>query len=171
MKNLVNILSAIALLQLTACASLFPYEDKFACERPDNLGKCVSPSEAYEEITTGKSAGKYMKPHSEQNDSDEEEFDEVQVLRDQLANEYGDGYDRYLDANYSEVAALIDEPVTPLVKPVMTAEMLIMPYSDSAKVLKGERYINIIVEDPTFVLGNYLKKKTLTVPSLFTEQQ
>jgi len=171
MKNLARLAVIIVVLQLQACASLFPYEDKFACQRPDNLGKCVSPMEAYEEITTGKSAGNYVKPASEQEDSDDQDYREIQALRDELANEFEGGYDRYLDANYSEIAALIDEPVTPLVKPVMTAEMLIMPYSDAPKVLKGERFINIIVEDPTFILGNYLKKKTISVPSIFTEQR
>lgn len=171
MKNLVKIFLVAAALQLQACASLFPYEDKFACERPDNLGKCVSATQAYEEITTGKSAGEHMQPYSEQDDSEHKHTDESVQAPDDTPKASDIGYDRYLDANYSEVAALIDEPITPLVKPVMTAEMLVMPYSDSPKVLKGERFINVIVEDPTFILGNYLRKQTVSVPSIFTDKQ
>lgn len=167
MKKIAKITPFLLLTTITqGCSWLFPYEDEFACKRPDNLGKCVSPMEAYDEITTGVSKAEYMKPASEKTKSDNSKS------KKQLKNQPShvkNGYDRYLDSNYSEVADLLEQPITPLVKPVVTAEMLVLPYSDSAKVLKGERYINIIVEDPSFILGDYLKKKANSIPSIFSD--
>jgi conjugal transfer pilus assembly protein TraV len=174
MINKVKITLLLSALSLQAC-SLFPYEDKFGCNRGDNLGKCVSAIEAYEEITTGKSSAPYMKPYSEQNhDNEEQAFDSVETVKTSPSivtptSRGLSGYDKYLDANYTEVASLLDSPITPIIKPVKTAELLIIPYSNSAKVLKGERYINVILEDPSFILGDYLKKQPIQMKSLFNE--
>jgi conjugal transfer pilus assembly protein TraV len=166
----VKITLLLSALSLQAC-SLFPYEDKFGCNRGDNLGKCVSAQEAYEEMTTGESSAPYMKPYSEQNNDEKDKpGSSPDAVNTSPTTSNGlSGYDQYLDANYNEVANLLDKPVTPIIKPVKTAELLVLPYSNTEKVLKGERYINVILEEPSFILGDYLKKQPVQMKSLFNE--
>lgn len=165
-----TLLTILSVSMLQAC-SLFPYEDKFGCNRPDNLGKCISPAEAYEEITSGQSTHPHMQPYSEQN-KDEKNNGRTQKAPTPppiTVSSVHPGYDQYLDSSYSKIAGLLNEPVTPVIKPVQTAEMLILPYSDTANILKGERYIHVILETPKFILGDYLKKQPIHLKSLFNE--
>ncbi len=68
------------------------------------------------------------------------------------------GYPGYQDAVYDQLAAIIEEPVTPMVAPAKTVRTLILPYADP----KGEgrlympRFIYSLLEQPRFVLGDYL---------------
>jgi len=175
-------LAMIAMVTVMQGCSLFPYEDKFGCNRPNNMGKCVSGMEAYEEMTTGENKAPYAKPYSLQTDEEraagsgenalptesEGGHTDVQGLNEVLPKRVnGAHYDTYVDANYKEVAELVDQPVTPIVKPVKTAELLFLPYSDQARVLKGERIVTVILEEPKFVLGDYLKKKPIIMATPF----
>lgn len=169
----------IATLAIIQGCSIFPYEDKFGCNRPNNMGKCVSATEAYDEMTTGESKAPYAKPYSKQTDEEraagEGDAQNTQASHGSAPSSAtslpkrvnGAQYDAYLDANYKEVAELVDAPVTPMVKPVKTAELLFLPYSDQSRVLKGERIVTVILEEPKFVLGDYLKKKQIIMATPF----
>ncbi|MEY8201158.1 MAG: TraV family lipoprotein, partial [Colwellia sp.] len=156
----------ITVINLQACSIFLPYEDEFSCNKQDNLGKCVSAEEAYIEMTTGESSAPYMKPHSEKSSDDIE--DEKNSYSSQNTYRNNGGYSSYLDAQYEEVAGLLTDNVTPIIKPVKTAELLILPYSENRNILKGERFINVILEDPGFVMGDYLKKKPTHINTLFS---
>ena len=57
MKNCIKpfLLVVIGLIGLSGCSSLIPYEEEFACKRPDNMGKCINTEQAYEEARSGNS--------------------------------------------------------------------------------------------------------------------
>tara|TARA_B110000196_G_C21150544_1_gene669356 strand:+ start:1118 stop:1636 length:519 start_codon:yes stop_codon:yes gene_type:complete len=170
MNNLLrNFLVLSVLAFLNGCSAFFPYEDEFACKRPDNLGKCISSAEAYEEIKNGDDSSPYIRPASEVEDDDNEQpINPNKKVSSDKVNESRVGYERYIDANYKEIAELVEKPITPLVNQAEVIEMLVLSYpSDSGKRLKGERYINVINNNPKFVLGDYLKKKPIAIETLF----
>ncbi|NQY62906.1 MAG: TraV family lipoprotein [Alteromonadaceae bacterium] len=163
------------LLILSGCSALFPYDDEFVCKRPDNLGKCISSSEAYEEIINGDDTSPYLSPVSEveeQQSSTKQKNSDIKAktyaVNTNAVNSSRGGYERYLDANYKEIAELVERPITPLVNKAEVIEMLVLSYpTNNGKRLKGERYINVINNNPKFVLGKYLKKKPIAIESLF----
>lgn len=155
-------------MQLAGCAFMFPYEDEFACKRPDNLGKCVSSMEAYEAIKNEDDSHPYLVPASKQDEQENDQKNTEQQQAQLRIDESRAGYERYLDANYREMAQLIDEPITPLVNKAEVIEILILAYtSEDGSRLKGERYVNVINNKPKFVLGDYLKKKPVAIEDLF----
>lgn len=158
----------VVCMTLNACAFMFPYEDEFACKRPDNLGKCVSSTEAYEQIKNQDDSAPYLKPASEQDEDEQENHIEKTKLK---INESRAGYERYLDRQYQAQADLIEQPVTPLVNRAEVVEILILAYpSENGTRLMGERYINVINNKPKFVLGDYLKKKPVALENLFDKE-
>lgn len=156
-------LTTSILILLSGCSSFFPYENEFACPRKDHMGKCVSSMKAYEEITTGKSSGPYAKPASQ---SDDDESDQVRNDRDRSNTDAG--YENYVQSNYEQQRLLLDRPITPLLKTPEVMEILVMAYkSENGKQLNGNRTIHIIVQDSKFIMGDYLKKKTMPIETLF----
>ncbi|MEO0880933.1 MAG: TraV family lipoprotein, partial [Pseudomonadota bacterium] len=71
------------------------------------------------------------------------------------------GYEGYQQAQYDQLAALIEAPVTPMVAPAKTIRTLILPYADKASGarLYMPRFVYSVLEQPRFVLGDYLYGK------------
>ncbi|WP_339145176.1 type IV conjugative transfer system lipoprotein TraV [Pseudoalteromonas galatheae] len=153
---------------LSAC-SLAPYEEDFACRKKDQLGKCISMQQAYEEAVTGEEIYPPMKPASEQ---DSENINNSLPLENGKSNSHGNlAYDRYVNSYYNEISSLVDKPVTPMVKQAKTVRTLILPYSNSSdNSLYMERYIYSIVEENQFVLGQYLMKMPQPVEPLINTE-
>lgn len=144
------------------CAMFFPYDQDPKCPSGENFGRCVNSMDAYDSIATGAT-------HRGNNKSKEEERDENN--EDPQARTYhapDSGYQAYVDANYRQSARMLDAPVTPLLKDSEVLEILVMPRSsDDRKVLFGQRYVHVIIETPSFILGDYLKVKKVPLTSHF----
>jgi len=156
-----RLLTIIAIfITLPSCSTMFPYEDEFACKRKNNMGKCVSSMQAYDEIVNGDSGRyPYAKPASEQDD-------EVEVKTDMSAPD--SGYLQYLQANYEQQKRLLDSPITPMIMTPTVLEILVMSYkSSNNRQLNGSRYIHVIVEDAKFIMGDYLEPKLMPIDTLF----
>ena len=164
------LLACIAFLTLSGCSSLIPYEEEFACKRPENMGKCINTEQAYEEARSGNSVTPYAKPASKQDDDDN---DDVQRNGKPIMNLHiaspNQGYNQYLDANYRETAKLLKSGITPVLSNGDTIKIVLVPNRVTDKMLLSERIMYVIIEEPEFIMGDYLIQKKATIPNLFKE--
>lgn len=147
-RNNMAALIALSSLGAAGCAGLTPYEDDFACKNKD-FGQCIHPEEAYRQAAASASdAGADAKSSSAKSRP---------RSRDSILAASG-GYDGYRQALYTQLAALIEAPVTPMVAPPKTIRTLILPYADSKaeRRLFMPRFVYSVLEGPRFVLGDYL---------------
>lgn len=145
-----------ALSALGGCATLgsimSPYSEKFSCKNDDH-GQCIHPEKAYADAVAGATSKS-----------------DPAVTRDKaMLRERGDrrsagsrsseqGYAGYRTSVYRELQGLIDQPVTPMLKPARTIRTLILPYADQHRPdrLYMQRYVFSILERPQWVVGDYL---------------
>lgn len=165
--------ATLAILLLSACSSLIPYEDEFACNRPDNMGKCINTEDAYLEAVSGESNTPYAKPASEL-DSDESNHAKVNNSNSKSNGNHGhltsnSGYLEYLDANYRETARLLDSAITPVTSSGDTIKIILVPNKITSKVMLSERTMYVIIEEPEFIMGDYLSPKVKPIKGLFGE--
>lgn len=146
-----------ALLVLLVGCSLNPYHSEFMCAATANHGKCESVDQAYGEALdpgegqgqkesmarppapTGKSAKAKSAPAPA----------ELMPVSDSPAE------DTYRQAQYRKLAALVEQPVMPIVEPAKTMRTLILPYP-AGDSLYMPRFVFWIAEQPKFVMGEYL---------------
>jgi conjugal transfer pilus assembly protein TraV len=146
MRRLI-LLFVLAIL-LTGCASVFnPYESDFQCPETDR-GKCVSVQDAYGE--------------SMQKNLSKENKEEMKSGKTKESDASGsqDKKNDYQEALYKELAGLLKEPITPVVAPPKVMRVLLLPYKGDANELYMLRYIYFFVEEPRWILGNYLQSTT-----------
>lgn len=170
MKKFKTILSAaftaIALAATLGGCSILPYENQYSCRLKDNYGKCISSSKAYEESVTGVSQGPAMQPHSEQKKSKnvdkKGDGEPIEPSDPQTADS---AYDEYKERTYRELAGLVDQGHTPMLKPATTIRTLILPYSprNQGESIFMPRYVYSVYDQPKWVLGEYLYRD----PSIF----
>lgn len=164
-RHLLMLIAAIA--PLSGCATIgsimSPYSEKFSCKNSDH-GQCIHPEKAYEDAVAGR------KPRS-----DPAVTRDKKLLRDpggmQADGSPGTGamaqasdkampgaYAGYRDSVYRELQGLIDQPVTPMLKPSQAVRTLILPYADRQRPdrLYMPRYVYSILERPSWVVGGYL---------------
>lgn len=156
-----------AIVPLSGCATIgsmmSPYSEKFSCKNSDH-GQCIHPEKAYEDALAGR------RPRS-----DPAVTRDKKLLRDpgtpQAETALGTGasaqaggkavpgaYAGYRDSVYRELQGLIDQPVTPMLKPAQAVRTLILPYADRQRSdrLYMPRYVYSILERPSWVVGGYL---------------
>jgi conjugal transfer pilus assembly protein TraV len=143
------ILLLVLAILLTGCASVLnPYESDFQCPDTDR-GKCVSVQDAYGE--------------SMQKNSSTENKDEVKSEKPQeggvLESQHKKNND-YQEALYKELAGLLKEPLTPIVAPPKVMRVLLLPYKGDSNELYMIRYVYFFVEEPKWILGDYLQSTT-----------
>jgi conjugal transfer pilus assembly protein TraV len=129
---------------LIGCASVFnPYESDFQCPETDR-GKCVSVQDAY---------GESMQKNIGTGNKDKEKSEKP---KEGDALESQDKKNDYQEALYKELAGLLKEPITPVVAPPKVMRVLLLPYKGDVNELYMLRYIYFFVEEPKWILGDYL---------------
>ena len=144
---------------LGGCSTLNPYHSEFMCAASENHGKCESVNQAYTEAIDKKGRAKTnanatdappdlpaAKTRSHGGKSGEGEL----VKAVQLSGE-----DRYRDAQYRKLAAIVEEPVMPIVQPPTVLRTLILSYP-AGDSLYMPRYVIYFADSPKFVIGEYL---------------
>ncbi len=185
----------LALSVLGGC-SLVPYENEFSCNLEDNFGKCISVEDAYEEAVTGVEKYPHMVRASEQNRQARSER-QTQRSGSQRVKEQPIGasarsverlpataagvaipppasaYSGYRDQVYDQLGTMVQAPKTPMIKPPRAVRTMILPYSSELQRnrLYMPRYIYSIVDEPRFVMGQYLYKKPELTDSLLDQYQ
>lgn len=149
-----------AALPLSGCATIgsvmSPYSEKFSCKNSDH-GQCIHPEKAYDDAVAG------HRPRS-----DPAVTRDKKLLREpgglsanapQADGKVGpSAYAGYRDSVYRELKGLIDQPVTPMLKPAQAVRTLILPYADRQRPdrLYMPRYVYSILDRPSWVVGGYL---------------
>ena len=134
---LIGLLSLVALLN--GCAgTLNPYSSNFNCPKTAD-GKCVSVSTAYEESL------------------DNDKFSPAKKINGAPTNTDS----LYQQELFKKLTGLLKEPATPMISPATVMRGLALPYPGSEKELYMYQYVYFIVDDPAFVLGNYLNADLL----------
>lgn len=145
---------------LSGCATvgsmMSPYSEKFDCKNSDH-GQCIHPERAYEDAIAGVKSK-----------SDPAVINDKRMLKGARAASGGasgrrtrgadDIYGSYKDSVYRELKGLIEEPVTPMLKPARTVRTLILPYADRQRPdrLYMPRYIYSVLDRPVWVVGDML---------------
>lgn len=161
-----GLLTASALLALSGCTTLgsvmSPYSEKYSCKNSDH-GQCIHPDKAYADAVAGRPPR-----------SDPAVTNDKKLLRDHADAANMDGgaaragsktmpggsgaFGTYRDSVYRELQGLIDQPVTPMLKPSQAVRTLILPYADRQRPdrLYMPRYVYSILDKPQWVVGGYL---------------
>jgi len=161
--------TAVAALSLSGCA-LLPYDSHYLCEKTDDYGHCTSVQGAYNDAVNsapneGDGAGHESKVghHSDKDESNKDEKGtDVHAPSDPSVT----AHNTYQDAQYRALAGLIDQPVSPVVAPAKVLRTLIVSYEDH-EALYMPRYVFFVVDNPHFVLGDYLNNEVPAGPSIF----
>ena len=154
--GLVGLLAA-AMLMTTGCAKVFnPYESEFQCP-PTDKGRCMSIPDAYEQSISGEN------PPAENERALRRPRVSARLQREApTATAAPDAYTRtteearydYLSRKYDKMAALIGNPVTPVVAPPDVIRVLILSYTGADNHLFGYRYVYFFATQPRWILSS-----------------
>lgn len=172
LSRLLPLTLVAAALPLGGCATvgslMSPYSEKFSCKNSDH-GQCIHPEKAYEDAVAGRA------PRSDPAVTrDKKLLRGVEVAPTDgalsgigaVAGPRGKvipgAYGGYRDSVYRELQGLIDQPVTPMLKPAQAVRTLILPYADRQRPdrLYMPRYVYSILDKPQWVVGDYLVNPT-----------
>jgi len=151
---------------LSGCQVLVPYDNEFACAKSHDYGQCMDVQSAYEDArtvqgtpqgpaepgTTFRTTGPRAPSRSPVKPVPAERRGEL--IREAWLPE--DSAARLRDARYRELAGLIENPVTPLVRAPKVLRTLIVSYS-AGNTLYMPRYVYYLADEAQFVLGDYLE--------------
>lgn len=150
-STLVLILSMTAIL---GGCSIVPYEERFACEGRDDYGRCTSVDGAYHQAVTGEPQGPKITRERDASSGAEDDFGAVP---DEGSGKGGGDpkYGAYKKALYRKLQRMIEEPVTPMVKPPHVVRALMLTYKTAGRgtPLFMPRYVYFFADEPTWVLG------------------
>lgn len=147
-------ITLIFILFLAGC-SVLPYENDYSCRLEDNYGKCMSIQESYD---GGKAGDQNLRlipgERVDLNKKSKKKKGDKHIFVPQPSSEQ-----MYVDELYREMALLIREPETPIIKAPKEMRTLILSYSGqkNKKTLYMPRYVYTIVEDAEFVIKQYFK--------------
>jgi conjugal transfer pilus assembly protein TraV len=152
----------LTLPALAGCSTLgsimSPYSETYSCKNDDH-GQCIHPDKAYADAVAGRPSK-----------SDPAVTNDKAMLRDRGAGgttaarangrtrASGSGFSDYRTSVYRELQGLIDQPVTPMLRPSRSVRTLILPYADRQRPdrLYMPRYVYSLLDKPQWVVGDYL---------------
>lgn len=144
-----SMLAAIA-ATLSGCALFNPYDSEFMCSATDDYGRCVDVDGAYADAIEGRK-------NAPRRTGKAAVDDETARAQDGARHEdEGHAYSAYKEAEYRELRKLLDQPVTPLVKPPKVLRTLITAYPSNDRTLYTPRYVFFFADEGQFVIGDYL---------------
>lgn len=140
-----TILAAAIACGLGGCAVFSPYDSEFMCSATDDHGRCVDVDGAYAEAVAGR-----RNPRGRDSQHADPDAEVEPAAREAAA------YSAYRESEYREMRSLLDQPVTPLVKPPKVLRTLITAYPSSDRTLYTPRYVFWFADEGAFVIGDYL---------------
>jgi conjugal transfer pilus assembly protein TraV len=137
---------------VVGCSTLNPYHSEFMCAATENHGKCESVNAAYTEALDKKTARKQgaTMPDVSSSGKAAAGADPALIKTAQMSGE-----ERYHEAEYRKLAALVEEPVMPIVQQPTVLRTLILSYP-AGDSLYMPRYVMYFADAPKFVIGEYL---------------
>ena len=135
---------------LSGCAIFSPYDSEFMCSATDDYGRCIDVDGAYAEAIEGRKNPPRHKGKAAVDDDTAQSQDDTRHAQETRA------YSAYKDSEYRELRKLLDQPVTPLVKPPKVLRTLITAYPSNDRTLYTPRYVFFFADEGQFVIGDYL---------------
>ncbi len=154
---------AVAAFSLSGCG-LLPYHDDDACQLEGSYGKCINGEQAYEEALYGDEIfGNYITEDGLTNEAPKAVVDGKATTNNGGVSRgiQNSDYLELKDRTYKELTALIEQPNTPMVKPVKVISHLILNYktAENKRHMYMPRYIYTVAGEPEFLLNQYMLKK------------
>lgn len=155
--------ATLAVAALPGCAAvgsmMSPYPEKFSCKNDDH-GQCIHPERAYEDAVAGAASKSDPAVSSRLTAKAPSPMTSAapSTAAPRSRSNPAPAYEGYRDSVYRELKGLIDEPVTPMLKPARTVRTLILPYADRSRPdrLYMPRYVYSILDRPSWVVGGNL---------------
>ncbi len=160
------------MLCLGGCGAIVnPYKDDFSCPDYDK-GKCIKVEGAYKESLQkrknstltekeNKAACAECRKDAEKNNVAEDTY--CSACSTAETSESGNKHPTtespatmYQKAVNKKLATMLKEPNTPLIAPPTVMRVLVLPYKGDLNELYMMRYIYLLIDDPQWVVGNYL---------------
>ena len=135
---------------LSGCALFNPYDSEFMCSATDDYGRCLDVDGAYAEAVEGKKNTPRRKGKAPVDDDTARAQDDARQAQENSA------YSAYKDSEYREMRKLLEQPVTPLVRPPKVLRTLITAYPSNDRTLYTPRYVFFFADEGQFVIGDYL---------------
>ncbi len=126
--------------------ALNPYKSEFSCPLSDQ-GLCIGLPEAYD------------KAIDDSNTMVQQSGKKKRSQPSGAPGRAGAAATVYEKAAYQKLAGLLKEPVTPIVAPPKVMRVLLLPYKSGENDLYMLRYAFFFVDDPKWVLGEYLSEE------------
>lgn len=165
-SSFVMLIVLVGVLVLPACRVLVPYDSEFSCAKSHDYGKCMDVQSAYEDARANEGVpvpptqpGSKFKPGTPRAPGRQQPSLTAPEQRGELIREAfapADNAARLREARYRELAGLIENPVTPLVRAPKVLRTLIVSYS-AGNTLYMPRFVYYFAEEAQFVLGDYLE--------------
>jgi len=138
-------LASTIIMLITSCATigdklLNPYSSNFQCPLTD-VGECIKLKDAYDKSLKGVPPG------------------EITLYRESekiMRSEESSSFSLYQESMYKKLTDLLIEPDTPIVIAPRVVRVLFLPYKSSDNMLMMPRYTYFFIDEPQWVLGNYL---------------
>ncbi|CDT76396.1 TraV family lipoprotein [Vibrio crassostreae] len=170
-KILTTFITTIGFLSLTGC-SFLPFNDESACVLEGNYGQCINGEQAYEEAVSGEEIfGNYIgedgisdnEPGSIPANS-ESSNGELPIHNDKFSHVKDKSFIRLKDSVYNEIKQMVDQPVTPMLRPTKVVSTLVLNYQSNGDktTMYGHRYVYSILKDSEFILNQYMLKSEST---------
>lgn len=171
-----KIILVIGFLALNGC-SLIPFADESACSLEGNYGQCINGEQAYEEAISGEEIfGNYIGEDGIVQESPTESnkngsSSEGTLHSDKFSHVKDKSFIRMKDSIYNEIKGLVDEPITPMLRPTKVVSTLILNYQSSGDKTNQymPRYVISILKEPEFILNQYMLKQDQPTIGFFEE--
>lgn len=128
------------MLAAGAAAGCSPYASEFMCPKTEN-GRCISVADAYADSLRPEPANPRPDKAREKNGRAAPE-DDITWQREMQ----------------QKIEGLLKEPTTPIVVPPTVMRILMLPYKGADNELYMMRFVYMFVDDPKWVVGDYLLK-------------
>lgn len=137
----------LTIFSLSGCAYLGdkllnPYASEFQCPVTDK-GECIKLKDAYEKSLRQRTPEAEINIYKEGETKSQTQGSETQ----------------YQDAMYKKLKDMLNDPETPLLVTPKVVRVLFLPYQSDGNVLMMPRYAYFFLDEPQWVLGNYLNLK------------
>jgi conjugal transfer pilus assembly protein TraV len=148
-------MAALAAFLLSGCSLFSPFDSKFQCQRSRDYGKCTNVAGAYDDAVNSDD-GQGEVAHAQHQSGDDHDSGAAERHDPAEGDRGRTNLNRYKTDEYGAMAAIIEQPVVPVVTPPKMLRSLVVAYATAEKTLYMPRYIYYFVTDGSFVLGDYL---------------
>ncbi|RMG67768.1 MAG: hypothetical protein D6710_10985 [Nitrospirae bacterium] len=151
----------IFLLFVSTGCSINPYSSKFRC--PETYkGRCTALERAYTDSLSNQDtrrAEDYRKKKAcKDGDCSDRDLKSDKDPKSVLFPDQNNTYQLYRQTVYRELTEELKKPKRAVIAPPKTIRVLIFPYHDK-DVLFLQRYVYILVDQPKWVVGDYLMEE------------